>query len=165
MSEPVTGFTQPVRLEYQYTPGIAMSRFLRQIAEGRIVGQRCPTCSRVYVPPRSGACPRCGVPTGEEVAVGDVGTVTTFCIVNVPFSGSIPIPYVAAAVLLDGADIPFTTLLQEVETGDVRMGMRVKAEWVPDEERKPTMENIKYFKPTGDPDVPIDQVLEALLNA
>ena len=67
MAEVVKGFTQPVRLEYRYTPGLAMSRFLRQIEQGRIVGQRCPSCSRVYVPPRSGACPRCGVPTGEEV--------------------------------------------------------------------------------------------------
>src|SRR5439155_9877754 len=85
MSEPVTGFTEPVRLEYEYTPGYAMSRFLRAMEEGRIVGQRCPRCRKVYVPPRSGACPRCGVPTGEEVPVPDTGTVTTFCIVNVPF--------------------------------------------------------------------------------
>jgi uncharacterized OB-fold protein len=165
MTDAVQGFTQPVRLEYEYTPGYAMSRFLRHIEEGKIVGQRCPSCSKVYVPPRSGSCPRCGVPTEEEVPVSDTGTVTTFCIVNVPFAGSIPIPYVAAAVLLDGADIPFTTLLQEVDTGAVRMGMRVKAEWVPAEERGPSMENIKYFKTADEPDVPIDQVVEALLSA
>jgi uncharacterized protein len=165
VTEPVKGFTQPIRLEYRYTPGIAMTRFLRQIEQGRIVGQRCPTCSRVYVPPRSGACPRCGVPTGEEVPVSDTGTVTTFCIVNVPFSGSIPIPYVAAAILLDGADIPLTYLLQEVEADRVRMGMRVKAEWVPEDERGPHMESIKYFKPADEPDVPVDQVVEALLSA
>ena len=165
MSDPVTMITSPVRLEYEYTPGIAMSRFLRQIEQGRIVGQRCPRCSKVYVPPRSGACPRCGVPTGEEVPVSDTGTVTTFCIVNVPFSGSIPIPYVAGLILLDGADIPITFLLQEVEASEVRMGMRVKAEWVPEEERQPHMESIKYFKPADEPDVPVEQVLEALLSA
>src|SRR5881296_2528683 len=160
MTEPVAGFTEHVRLEYEYTPGYAMSRFLRHIEQGKIVGQRCPRCSKVYVPPRSGACPRCGVPTEEEVPVADTGTVTTFCIVNVPFAGSIPIPYVAAAVLLDGADIPFTTLLQEVEPGDVRMGMRVTAEWAPPEQRRPSMDNIRYFKPVDEPDVPIDRVLE-----
>jgi uncharacterized OB-fold protein len=157
--------TSPVRLEYQYTPGVAMSRFLRQIEQGRIVGQRCPRCSKVYVPPRSGACPRCGVPTGEEVPVSDTGTVTTFCVVNVPFAGSIPTPYVAGAILLDGADIPISYLIQEVEVGDVRMGMRVTAEWVPPDERSPHMESIKYFKPADEPDVPVEQVLEAVLNA
>jgi uncharacterized OB-fold protein len=158
-------FTSPVRLEYQYTPGVAMSRFLRQIEQGRIVGQRCPKCERVYVPPRSGACPRCGVPTGEEVPVSDTGTVTTFCVVNVPFAGSIPIPYVMGLVLLDGAHIPISYLLQEVEAGEVRMGMRVKAVWVAPEERQPHMESIKYFAPADEPDVPVEQVLEALLNA
>jgi uncharacterized OB-fold protein len=165
MSEVVKGFTQPVRLEYQYTPGYAMSRFLRHIEQGRIVGQRCPRCSKVYVPPRSGSCPRCGVPTEEEVPVSDTGTVATFCIVNVPFAGSVPIPYVSAAVLLDGADIPFTMLLQQVEATDVRMGMRVKAHWVPEDERQPSMNNIDYFEPVDEPDVPVDQVVEALLSA
>jgi uncharacterized OB-fold protein len=165
MSEPITIITSPVRLEYQYTPGVAMSRFLRQIEQGRIVGQRCPTCERVYVPPRSGACPRCGVPTGEEVAVADTGTVTTFCIVNVPFAGSIPTPYVAGAILLDGADIPLSYLIQEVDVDKVRMGMRVKAVWVEPEERRPHMESIRYFTPIDEPDVPVEQVLEALLNA
>ena len=150
MTEPVRMFTSPVRLEYAYTPGVAMSRFLRQIEQGRIVGQRCP---------------RCGVPTAEEVPVADSGTVTTFCIVNVPFSGSIPIPYVDALILLDGANIPVNYLLQEVEAGDVRMGMRVQAVWVEPEERRPHMESIKYFKPIDEPDVPVEEVLERLLNA
>jgi uncharacterized protein len=165
VSEPVAMITSPVRLEYQYTPGIAMSRFLRNIEQGHIVGQRCPRCSKVYVPPRSGACPRCGVPIEEEVPVSDTGTVTTFCIVNVPFAGSIPIPYVAALILLDGADIPISYLLQEVEADQVRMGMRVKAVWVDDAERRPHMESIKYFKPADEPDVPVEEVLERLLSA
>jgi len=165
VTEPVRMFTSPVRLEYTYTPGIAMSRFLRQIEQGRIVGQRCPRCSKVYVPPRSGACPRCGVPTEEDVPVSDTGTVTTFCIVNVPYTGSIPIPYVAARILLDGADIPLTYLIQEVHADEVRMGMRVKAEWASPGQRRPHMESIRYFKPVDEPDVPIEQVLEALLGA
>ena len=165
MSDPVAMITSPVRLEYRYTPGIAMSRFLRQIEQGRIMGQRCPKCSKVYVPPRSGACPRCGVPIEEEVPVSDTGTVTTFCIVNVPFAGSIPIPYVAALILLDGADIPISYLLQEVDANEVRMGMRVKAVWVEDADRRPHMESIKYFKAADEPDVPVEEVLERLLSA
>ena len=31
------------------------------------------------------------------------------------------------------------------------MGMRVEAVWVPDES-EPTLESIKYFRPTGEPD-------------
>ena len=143
MSDPVKMITSPVRLEYQYTPGIAMSRFLRNIEQGRIVGQRCPKCERVYVPPRSGACPRCGVPTGEEVPVSDTGTVTTFCIVNVPFSGSIPTPYVDALILLDGADTAMLHLVAADES-EMRTGMRVRTRWC--DERQGLITDIEAFE-------------------
>ena len=57
MTEPVTGIVTPIRLDYRYTPGTAPSQFLRGMKEGRIVGRRCPSCSKVYVPPR-GSCSR-----------------------------------------------------------------------------------------------------------
>jgi uncharacterized OB-fold protein len=82
MSE-ITSIMTPIRLDYTYTAGRATQRFLLGMAEGRILGQRCPECHKVYVPPR-GACPRCGVPTTDEVEVTGKGTVTTFCIVRIP---------------------------------------------------------------------------------
>jgi uncharacterized OB-fold protein len=103
------------------------------------------------------------VPTEEVVELPDVGTITTFCVVNVPFAGAtVEIPYVSASILLDGADIPLMHLIQEVNAADVRMGMRVRAEWLPEGERVPSMDTIKYFKPTGDPDAPIDEVLKRM---
>ena len=83
----------------------------------------------------------------------DEGTVTTFCIVNVPFLGQkIEPPYVSAYVLLDGADIAFLHLILGVDAADVRMGMRVKAVWKPRDEWGTTIENISHFEPTGEPD-------------
>src|SRR6188472_113369 len=81
---PVTGVIVPVSLDYLYAASPEESAFYRGLNEGRILGQRCPTCQKVYVPPRS-ACPADGTPTAEEIEVPDRGTVTTFCIVNVPF--------------------------------------------------------------------------------
>ena len=155
--------TMPIRLEYDYTPGGARSRFLRGLAEGKILGERCPVCRKVYVGGGSGACARDGVAPEEVVELPDVGTITTFCVVNLPFAGStIEIPYVSASILLDGADIPLMHLIQEVKAEDVSMGMRVKAEWLPEGERTPSMDTIKYFKPTGEPDAPIDDVLKRM---
>ena len=34
--------------------------------------------------------------------------------------------------------------------------MRVQAVWVPAEERKPSLESIRYFRPTGEPEAPAD---------
>ena len=154
--EPVRSVRTPIRLDYEYTPGSASSRFLRALAEKRIVGQRCPECRKVYVPPR-GACPTDGVPTTDEVELPRTGTVTTFCVVNVQFYGqAMQVPYVSALILLDHSDIPIMHLLQEVEAADVHMGMRVEAVWVPDEELAPTLESIRWFRPTGEPDAPFE---------
>ena len=153
MAKVVKSIETPLSLEHTHTAGRAPTRFLRGIAAGRILGQRCPECRKVYVPPR-GSCPRCGVPTEEEVEVTGKGTVTTFCIVRIPSDAlSVDPPFTCAHVLLDGADIPFFALIQECPFDQVRMGMRVEAVWAPPEERRPTFESIRYFRPTGEPDV------------
>jgi uncharacterized OB-fold protein len=151
-ADPVTGVVTPVELDYLYAASPEESAFYRGLAEGRILGQRCPTCQKVYVPPRS-ACPADGTPTTDEVELPDKGTVTTFCIVNVPFLGQrITPPYVSAYVLLDGADIAFLHLILDIPAEEVRMGMRVEAVWKPREEWSTTIENISHFRPTGEPD-------------
>jgi len=153
--EMVRGLRLPARLEFTYTAGQATTRFLTHLAEKRIVGQRCPSCRKVYVPPR-GACPTCGVPTTDEVVLANTGTVTSFCIVNVAFyGGSMELPYVSALILPDGADIPLMHLIQEIPAADVHMGMRVEAVWV-DEDADgrvpPSLESIRHFRPNGEPD-------------
>ena len=155
-AEPVKSILTPVRLEYTYAAGRASRRFLRGIAEGHIVGQRCPGCRRVYVPAR-GSCPRCALPTEEEVNVSDKGTVTTFCIVRIPSENlSVAPPFACAHILLDGADIPFFHVISDCPLDTVRMGMRVQAEWVPDAERATTLRSIRYFRPIDEPDAPFD---------
>lgn len=158
--EPVSVIHTPIRLEYTVLAGRHLSRYLRALAEGRIVGGRCGRCRKVYVPPR-GACPTCAEPTDSEVEVRDTGTVTTFCIINIPFeNAAFPPPYAAAAVLLDGADIAIFHLVGNVDVDQVRMGMRVKAVWKPREELGPTLESIRYFEPSGEPDADYDSYRE-----
>ena len=155
----ITGTTTPVILDYDYVASPEESAFGRGLKEGRILAQSCPICHKVYVPPR-GACPTCSVPTSEPHELPDTGIVTTFCIVNVPFLGQrITPPYVSAYVLLDGADIAFLHLIlgsEDFHASDVRMGMRVKAVWKPEEERTFSLENIDHFEPTGEPDADFD---------
>ncbi|GAB3859889.1 OB-fold nucleic acid binding domain-containing protein [Nocardioides maradonensis] len=153
---PVTGIVTPVSLDYTYAASPEESAFFRGLAEGRILGQRCPVCRKVYVPPRA-ACPTDGVPTEEEIELSDTGTVTTFCIVNVPFLGQrITPPYVSAYILLDGADIALQHLILDIPAEEIRMGLRVKAVWKPREEWGTTIENISHFAPTGEPDADFD---------
>jgi len=152
----------PVRLHYEHTASPGESAYLRGLAEGRLVGQRCGVCGQVYIPPR-GTCPADGVPMTEEVELPGTGTVTTFCVVNVAYPGQrVTPPYVAAAVLLDGADIAFQHLVLGCDPGEVRMGMRVRAVWQPPQERAAATGTIGHFAPTGEPDAPYESYARCL---
>ena len=160
--DPVEMMTTPIELRVEHSASPQETAYLLALQEGRLIGQRCPACGKVYVPPR-GACPVDGVPTEEEVELPDRGIVTTFCIVNVPFQGQrIKPPYVAAYVLLDGADIAFLHLILDCPAEDVRMGLRVEAVWRPREEWEPSLTNITHFRPSGEPDAEYDSFKEHL---
>jgi uncharacterized OB-fold protein len=153
--EPVRSVRTPAEIRFTYTPGAASSRYLKGIARRQIIGERAEPGARVYTPPR-GADPQLGKPTHEQVEVADRGTVTSFCVVNVSFyGGTQEIPYVSALILLDGADLPIMHLIQECPVDQVRPGMRVEAVWVDDADLGPTMESIRWFRPTGEPDVEV----------
>jgi hypothetical protein len=53
-------------------------------------------------------------------------------------------------MLCDGADIALMGLIQEIPTEEVRMGLRVEAVW--DENPTTSLNSIKYWRPTGEPD-------------
>jgi hypothetical protein len=158
----VQSIVTPIRLEYTFSAGDAAQAFLHGLAEGKILGRRCPVDGKVYVPAR-GSCPEHAVALSDEVEVQDTGTVTTFCIVRIPAENlSVDPPFVAAHVLLDGADIPFFHVIHGCEPEDVRMGMRVKAHWVPKDELGPTLRSIQYFEPSGEPDASFESFQEHL---
>jgi uncharacterized OB-fold protein len=160
--DPVTMVITPIRLEIQHTASHTESAYLRALAEGKLIGARTEAGDQagdranVYFPPYS-ADPATGLPTADFVELPDKGTVTTFAIINIPFLGQrIKPPYVAAYVLLDGADIPFLHLVSEIDVHEVRMGMRVEAVWKPRENWDQGIDNIEYFRPTSEPDADYD---------
>jgi uncharacterized OB-fold protein len=154
--DPVTMVVIPIAIEIQHSASHEESAYLRALAQGKLIGARTGRNGKVYFPPH-GADPATGKPTTEFVELPDKGTVTTFAIINIPFAGQrIKPPYVAAYVLLDGADIPFLHLVTEIDASEVRMGMRVEAVWKPREEWDLGIDNIDHFRPTGEPDADYD---------
>ncbi|MGW8363486.1 OB-fold domain-containing protein [Streptomyces wedmorensis] len=154
--DPVTGIVAPARLDYTYSPGRAQTRYLHALAERRTVGERCPSCAKVYVPPR-GACPTCGVATTDRVEVGPRGTVTTFCIVNIKAKNlDIEVPYVYAHIALDGAGLALHGRIAGIPYDQVRMGLRVEPVWSEDG-RYPD-----HYRPCGEPDADYDTYKELL---
>lgn len=154
--DPITGIVAAARLDYTYSPGRAQTAYINALAERRNVGERCPSCRKVYVPPR-GACPTCGVATLEQVEVGPSGTVTTFCIVNIKAKNlDIEVPYVYAHIALDGADLALHARIGGIPYDQVRMGLRVEPVWT-QASRFPD-----HYRPTGEPDADYDTYRELL---
>ncbi|MEU5772843.1 OB-fold domain-containing protein [Streptomyces venezuelae] len=150
----VTGIVAAARLDYTYSPGRAQSAYINALSERRTVGERCPSCRKVYVPPR-GACPTCGVATVERVEVGPRGTVTTYCIVNIKAKNlDIEVPYVYAHIALDGADLALHARIAGIPYDQVRMGLRVEPVWT-EGGRYPD-----HYRPTGEPDADYDTYKE-----
>lgn len=157
--------TTPITLSATHSATAEESDYLEGLLAGKLIGTRIGAgvdAGRVYFPPKA-VSPADGSPAVEQVELPDTGIVTTFCIVNVPFQGQrIAPPYVAAYVLLDGADIPFLHLILDCPADEVRMGMRVQAVWVPENERELSMGSISHFRPTGEPDADYDSYREFL---
>ena len=154
--DPVTMLVTPTSIEIQHTASLPESRFLRALEEGKLLGARSGADGKVYFPPKE-ADPATGKVLDEFVELPDSGTVTTFAVINIPFAGQrITPPYVAAYVLLDGADIPFLHLILDVDAAEVRMGMRVQAVCKPRDQWGLGIDNIDHFRPTGEPDAEYD---------
>jgi uncharacterized OB-fold protein len=154
--DPVSMVVTPIHMEIQHTASYPESAYLRALQDGKLLGARAGVDGKLYFPARE-ADPATGSALDTFVELPDTGTVTTFAIINIPFAGQrIKPPYVAAYVLLDGADIPFLHLVADIDAHEVRMGMRVDAVWKPRDEWGLGIDNIEYFRPSGEPDADYD---------
>lgn len=152
--EPVTRFKAPTRIDYVVRAGAITRTFLEGILDKRLLGLRCPECTKVYIPPR-GSCPTCAVKPSEVVELAQKGTVTTFSVIRIPFEGQLlDPPYACAHIVLDGADVPLLHIVGDCPPDQVRMGMRVQAVW--EDPPRPTLESVRYFRPIDEPDADYD---------
>ena len=142
---------QKVEPRYSWAAGVAISRFLKELKEGRIIGRKCSKCARTLVPPRM-YCEQCFRPTDEWVYVKDTGTINTFSISHVAADASrLKSPLLVGVVELERASPGMGILhkLGEVDPPRVKIGMRVQAVWKPASERTGSITDIRYFKPMG----------------
>lgn len=142
----IIGEERPRIWRYSYSAGPVRSKFLLYLRDQqKIMGTKCPSCGRVYVPARS-TCLECFQNMSEWVEVGDEGILTAYTIVNTksPALGADSV-FGFCIVKLDGADTGLTHRLGKGDPEKLCIGMRMKA--VFNEELKADIRDIKYFKP------------------
>ncbi len=136
-----------VDARYAWDAGVAISRFLGGLRDGRILGRECRGCERVLVPPRM-FCERCFRGTDAWVEVEPTGVVQTFSICHVSWDMKpLETPEIPAVIAIDGSSGGFLHVLGEVDPQEVRVGMAVEAVWKPVAERTGSILDIAYFRP------------------
>ena len=144
------GWWEP-EVQYNWSLGHAMSKFLQGLKNGKIIGIHCKKCDRVIVPPRL-FCEHCYGPTDEWIELPDTGIIETFSISYLdPNARRIKEPILVGVVDLDGTPPHhgFMHYFNEMSKDEIKIGMKVKAVWKPENEREGSITDIKYFKPAG----------------
>ena len=122
--------------------------YMKKLKKGRIVGSRCKECNRTLLPARY-FCEWCWRVVDEWVELKDTGVVNTFSICYTDWvARRIKKPELPAMIEVDGSGgVAIMGKLGEVDPKDIKIGMKVKAVWKPEEEREGAITDIKYWKP------------------
>jgi hypothetical protein len=151
-------------IKYAFAAGEALTRFLEDIKQGRLVGRRCLECGAITFPPRM-FCEECYRPTDEWVEIRDTGTIETFSVSFIDLDAKrIKDPIFVGVVVFDGPDYQapergrqrmgmmhyFGEIKKDAKSStgyDIRIGQRVKAVWKPQAKREGSVLDIQYFRP------------------
>lgn len=137
------------KAKFAWSAGKAISKFLEELKNGRIIASTCSKCGRIMVPPRV-YCERCFKPTDGWAYLKDTGTINTYSASYLAADATrLTEPIIVAIIDLDGASESMGIIhrIEEVQDWkEIRFGMKVKAVWKPPEERIGAITDIKYFK-------------------
>ncbi len=140
-------------IEYDWATGVAISKFLKGLKDGKIIGVYCDSCDRTVTPPRM-FCEECFSPMSKYVDLPDTGIINTFSIAYIKTDASrVEKPQLPAVIDIDGTSISpsgFLHLLDEINPDDIKIGMKVKAVWKDAIDRTGAITDIKYFKKMED---------------
>lgn len=138
-------FRGRIKVPYKHTAGVYVEKFITEIGKNnKIMGVRCPKCSKVFVPPKM-ICFKCFEKMEEWVEVGNQGIIKGFTVI----SHSTPVlplkpPFAYGIITLDGADTDFVHIINESDPKKLKVGMRVEA--VFKEKPRKRILDIEYFK-------------------
>jgi uncharacterized protein len=163
-AEPVTMMEYVASITYRNPVSPTVDRVADASREGRLLGQECPVCGRVYAGGR-GHCPIDAFIFGPEhdVELPQTGTITNFAVVTpTAYPGQTETePFVRAFVLLDGTDVVVGYQpVVELPYTEVHVGQRVAAVWASPAEEVDSggamggaFGHLIGWMPNGEPDI------------
>ena len=135
-----------INVPYSWWAGDTASRFFVALRdENKIMGTRCETCGKTFVPPRK-TCPVCFEKIDNWVEVSSAGVVESFTVARRQLAAiARKVPVIFGLIRLDGADTAMVHYIDGVAPENLQIGMRVKACFNPHPQGQIT--DISHFKP------------------
>jgi len=141
----------PFQAGFNWSVGILMEKFIKSLADKKLLAAKCPGCGYVYVPPRN-RCGKCNTKIEENdlVELSGKGQLQSYTLGVVKLDGSgnfedLPTPQAIGAVKLEGADSTVFLPLHDADAEKLGKGMQVKILWNDELKGHPT--DIKGVKP------------------
>ncbi len=138
-----------VRAEFGFWVGRYMDKFYDALESKKIIGNKCPKCGKVFVPPRKicGGCNEEIALTENWVDLPDTGTLLNYTITNYRVSDRSARKgknsQVIGMMQIDGSDTTIIYHLLNMEPDEVKIGMKLKVDW--EEKLKGHPSDIKGF--------------------
>jgi uncharacterized OB-fold protein len=139
-----------VKAEFAFWVGQYLDKFYDNLENKKIVGNKCPKCGDVFVPPRK-ICGKCNVviPLDENwIDLPDSGELmnytTTYYKINDRSDRRVKKPQIIGIVKIDGSSTGLIYRLLDLEPDELKIGMKMKIEWEDTPKGDPS--DIKGFK-------------------
>lgn len=140
--------TVPITFTYKNRVGHALEQYINGLKDKKILGVKCPTCKKVYVPPRT-VCGKCHKPVDQMTELDPQGVLKNFTVAHVTIvNGEIknaPQPYIIGMIKLNGASSLLSAIIKVASVSDVKTGIKVKAVWK--DATQGDYNDLMYFEP------------------
>jgi uncharacterized OB-fold protein len=136
---------------FNWATGFLMQKFIKELANKKLLAAKCPGCGYTYVPPRA-RCGKCHAKIEEKnlINLSGKGKLVSYTTAHVKLDGEgnfqdLEKPVIIGAIKLDNADSTIFMPVEGIKPRDLVEGLKVKVQW--QQETKGELSDIRCFKP------------------
>jgi uncharacterized OB-fold protein len=138
---------------YKVTLGEAYARFLEGMKQKKILGNICPVCNGLYVPPRP-FCDKCLEQPTEWIETDGMATLVTFSVALIQLPGLPEVYPITGMIKVGNSVTNFLHFVAGIDYDDraelvdkVKIGMKLRPVWK--EQRTGDILDLDYFEPVS----------------
>lgn len=149
--------TEAYKKEYSWNLDFAVNlgdvhrRFFEGLEEKEVVGNECPDCGKVFIPPQP-HCDTCFTETEGWIVTDGEGVIDSYVVTYFQFRNMPEPPYVTGVIRVGDSNTGLLHFVGGVDYDDadelmhkVESGMEVRPVWA--DERDGSIQDIEYFEP------------------